>query len=120
MSLQHILGTARKLGIPVVITNDRGESPQVVMPFEDFASMVGVQMSKTPQPQSRREIVTEQIEDDFSDLNLDEIEEIPMGDLSELEREEIGEIDREGDGKEEGKSLEDEFYFEPIDDKERQ
>jgi hypothetical protein len=40
MSIHRILKAARRIGIPVVITNERGESPQVVMSFEDFSSMV--------------------------------------------------------------------------------
>ena len=41
MSLHHVLATAKKLGIPVVITDEQGEASQVVMPFEDFVAMVG-------------------------------------------------------------------------------
>lgn len=153
MSLNHILGTARKLGIPVVITNDRGESAQVVMPFEDFASMVNGPQPLPARKSKCRNCVCEDmdIEDDDTPL-IDELED-EMEDWSEesddeegtyeLTPEEIEELDRiivedeqittepanspkESKESKEPKevieptnvSIEDQFYFEPLQDKE--
>ncbi|MEN9557713.1 MAG: hypothetical protein RL141_82 [Candidatus Parcubacteria bacterium] len=41
MSLTRILQTARKLGTPVIVTDREGEAAQVIMPFDDFAALVG-------------------------------------------------------------------------------
>jgi len=108
MSLSNILDTARKLGIPVIITNDRGESPQVIMPFEDFASMVGVTTSASKRPR-------------VSTTEKDEDEEIAQA-LADIAREEVERatkreekpVEMPSSGKEE--FIEDRFYFEPIDE----
>lgn len=39
MSLNTILASAQKLGMPVVITDRQGENAQVVMPFDDFVAL---------------------------------------------------------------------------------
>ena len=122
MSLDSILRTARKLGIPVVITNDRGESPQVVMPFEDFASMVGV----SPATVSGKPRITR---DAFSEDDLDSIDMTDGFEPDEHDFPGEGEADenfivkgaepevRDPDAATSG-SLEDQFYFEPTDDQE--
>jgi hypothetical protein len=117
MSLNHILDTARKLGIPVVITNERGESPQVVMPFEDFASMVGVSRPGAGKPRitDRMEIEEErdEIAQALADLTMERFDEQadePIPSMDEGQEEEPG-------AAEEG-FLEDNFYFEPLEDKE--
>jgi hypothetical protein len=109
MSLPHILETARKLGIPVIITNDRGESPQVVMPFEDFASMVGVTTSamKRPRMSSKDEEEDDEIAQALADLAKEEMERgareaaIP-GDEPPIEKDD--------------RFIEENFYFEPLED----
>jgi hypothetical protein len=114
MSLNHILDTARKLGIPVVITNERGESPQVVMPFEDFASMVGVSRPITGKPRVTDKVEAEEGRDEIAqalaDLTIERIEH-------EVEEP----VSPSGAGAPEASDerfLEDNFYFEPLEDKE--
>ena len=115
MGLNHILDTARKLGIPVVITNDRGESPQVVMPFEDFASMVGVGAGmaggRPRMTASAPEAHQDEIAQALADLTMERIEEQGESPESGLET--------EGPAGEDDRFLEDNFYFEPVEDKER-
>lgn len=112
MSLNHILETARKLGIPVVITNDRGEAPQVVMPFEDFASMVGVAGPMAGKPRVTKDpSVEDEVAQALADLTLERVEQ--EGEMS-LPETPSGALE-EGPGED---FLEDHFYFEPIDDKE--
>lgn len=148
MSLSHILGTARKLGIPVVITNDRGESAQVVMPFEDFASMVSGASSHG----HACECCSDQEADEDEEEEIEEIPDIEELDgwssddsnqnEYELTPKEIEALDKiivdeekvtnepimqsEESSPKKGRevveptsvSLEDQFYFEPIQDKE--
>ncbi len=108
MSLQHVLATAKKLGIPVVITNEAGEASQVVMPFEDFAAMVG---SVTPVARKPRisPVVDEEedLEQVLSAIDFEPSQEPPMrppvspsGPTSPIS------------------SSDDKFYLEPIEDKE--
>jgi hypothetical protein len=117
MSLNHILDTARKLGIPVVITNERGESPQVVMPFEDFASMVGVTGPMAGKPRVTGRVAEEVDERDeiaqaLADLTMERIEE--QGDIEDADLDKELASDQDDD-----RFLEDNFYFEPVEDKER-
>jgi len=115
MNLSHILDTARKLGIPVVITNERGESPQVVMPFEDFASMVGVSMSTKPKNHPRITPSNDQkdeVSEVLADLALEDIERRFQAELAAAQEQEPGEQQSEG-------LLEDQFTFEPIADEGR-
>jgi hypothetical protein len=81
MSLINVLNTARKLGIPVVITNDRGKSPQVVLPFEDFVSMVnGSQSNSCPYCKD----FFDDEDDVFEDDEDDDEEEMPS--IEEMNR----------------------------------
>jgi len=97
MSLNHILETAGRLGIPVVITNDRGESPQVVMPFEDFAAMAGVPGASVKKSRAAQAIQPE-----------DEVAEA----LADLTRERIH---KQMEGTDQT-FLEEKFYLEPVDE----
>jgi hypothetical protein len=112
MSLTSILDTARKLGIPVVITNDRGDAPQVVMPFEDFASMVGVTTPKERKP--RLTSIPKTKDEVIQALEGLKGERIPDDEVFDVSVEEEVVTEPSGDGQ----LLEDHFYFEPLDDKE--
>lgn len=50
MSLQHIFESARKLGVPVILTDVGGREPMVVLPLEQFEAMAGEAPGK---PKSR-------------------------------------------------------------------
>ena len=41
MSLQRIFESARKLGLPVIVTDPAGREPMVVLPLEQFEAMAG-------------------------------------------------------------------------------
>lgn len=118
MSLNHILDTARKLGIPVVITNERGDAPQVVMPFEDFASMVGVSRPLSGKPRISDRGGTEEedeIAQALADLTMERFDEqASEGFPSVLPDEEPVEASPAADDG----FLEDHFYFEPLEDEE--
>lgn len=114
MSLNHILDTARKLGIPVVITNEQGKSPQVVMPFDDFASMVGVSRPISGKPRITDRVEVEEERDEIAqalaDLTMERIEHevqepVPSAGVDATETPDE-------------RFLEDNFYFEPLEDKE--
>ena len=41
MSLQRVLETARKMGVPVIVTDSAGLDPIVILPLEQFEAMAG-------------------------------------------------------------------------------
>lgn len=118
MNLHHILGTARKLGIPVVITNERGESPQVVMPFEDFASMVGVQVAKEQSTHKKEHVAPKNAPASFVDEASFQGTENVTVEANEPIANELREDERIQVPEQERDILEDEFYFESIEGKE--
>ncbi|MFA5130207.1 MAG: hypothetical protein WC477_04825 [Patescibacteria group bacterium] len=112
MGLNHILDTARRLGIPVVITNERGESPQVVMPFDDFASMVGMASpkEKTNRPRiSPQEATDDEIAKTLADLAFEDMERQLEREVVPSESEE--EVDEEVREEVHNEVLEDGLYF---------
>jgi hypothetical protein len=129
MNLNYILDTARKMGIPVVITNERGEAPQVVVPFEDFAAMVGGPSAAQRSRGHLHPHVHEE-NDEFSSLEDEEEtgewsadEEDASYDLSPEEIEELDKVFVEEESEDDKEStepspeptsvsLEDQFYFE--------
>jgi len=124
MSLNHILETARKLGIPVILTNDRGDAPQVIMPFEDFASMVGVSaapVGKRPRLSKAGDEEDEEIAQALADLAREEMERKihrepvapAAGAEAPLTDEEIESL-----AAQDALMLEEKFSFEPIEEEE--
>lgn len=49
MSLQRVFESARKLGIPVIVTDPAGRDPMVVLPLEHFEAMAGSAVEETTQ-----------------------------------------------------------------------
>ena len=120
MSLQHVLATAKKLGIPVVITNEAGEGSQVVMPFDDFAAMVG---NQTPAVHSKSKVNTPRVVATGPTSRIDERDEIAEA-LSEIQFEGLREepftrddLSAPSPAPSSGLS-DDKFYLEPIEEKE--
>jgi hypothetical protein len=126
MALEHVLDTARKLGIPVVITDDRGEAAQVIMPFDDFAAMVGAtspvsgkpRITRSPKPAARGPVTipireeADEIVQALNELDIEAIDESLASPAPSMESTTEG-------SKEEG-FLEDKFYLEPLNDEEGQ
>lgn len=120
MALQHVLDTARKLGIPIVITDEAGEAAQVVMPFDDFVAMVGssVPAGQLPVPVKRPRIQPldsrvvperDEISEALADLRFEEI----------TEQQEVPPLSHPPmDGDMDDGFLEEKFYLEPLDDQE--
>jgi hypothetical protein len=131
MSLKNVLDTARRLGIPVVITDETGEAAQVVMPFEDFAAMVGATSPAPRKPRvTRSREQDEEIAQALAELTLEHFNEqdAPMADepripisVPEQRNDNIRPSEKRLQD-ELGMSvtpedlLEDRFYLEPIDD----
>lgn len=115
MSLQRVFESARKLGVPVIVTDPGGREPMVVMPLEQFEAMAGESASAPvaksgPAPtfqKSKEELRVEQIlADQASHVTKDRMEEV------------AGEFAKAPSGGSENLeiSLEERFYLEPVDD----
>lgn len=53
MSLQRVFESARKMGVPVIITDPGGRDPLVVLPLEQFEAMAGETKSSASHPSVR-------------------------------------------------------------------
>ena len=130
MPLHHILDTARKLGIPVIITDDQGEAAQVIMPFDDFAAMVGAtspvsskpRISRSPKaPASRPSApISSQEEDDEIIQALNELDIESIEALEESINPPIEPVEQSAPTSKEEGFLEEKFYLEPLNDEESQ
>ena len=103
--MQRILETARKMGLPVIVTDIAGREPMVVMPLEQFEAMAGTgageivsEPIKTTPPRYEEPIV-----DDFSPKQGKK-EDVTRPITSTPEPDDL--------------SLEERFYIEPLADEE--
>lgn len=48
MSLQRVFESARKMGVPVIVTDPAGRDPMVVLPLEQFEAMAGEEKLEIP------------------------------------------------------------------------
>jgi nicotinamidase-related amidase len=107
MALQRILESARKLGVPVIVTDIAGREPFVVLPLEQFEAMMGVE-SKVAKPvvepvQTRPAAVEPTVEIALNKEQFPQITRLEKVEMSSaVESEEI--------------PLEERFYLEPMDE----
>lgn len=110
MSMQRVLETARKFGLPVIVTDVAGRDPMVMMPLEQFEALTDGgspvseprMMAEVPRPMDqevRIPIVREKVE--FSSVSEQKTAEespktsdVPGADLT----------------------IEEQFFLEPVDD----
>lgn len=115
MSWQRVIETARKTGMPIIITDPAGREPMVILPLEQFEAMVSEPVTKTrsvsqPSPlsdllvsrkQEVDDILAEQMAQQFK--NRMENAASSLESMTDLSSPEI--------------PLEEGFYLEPIEDK---
>jgi hypothetical protein len=115
MSLQRVFESARKLGVPVIMTDPGGREPMVIMTLEQFEALAGEgapapeagSVSKPAPQKSKEELRVERIlAEQAVETNKSRMAEV-MIDLASLpsSNAENPEI-----------SLEERFYLEPVDD----
>lgn len=113
MSLQRIFESARKLGVPVVITDPAGRDPLVVLPLEQFEALSesgqgesSVAASSKPSPVKEKERIESLLADRAAEIAQQRLEEAVGGVQAAAkipgENPEI--------------SLDERFYLEPVDD----
>lgn len=118
MSLQRVLETARKTGTPVIITDVAGREPMVILPLEQFEAMAGDGDGRGPSSESRVERgpvsqeervvrVLEEIAAERAETRVEQESPINVESLS-VE----GPVPQDI-------SLEERFYLEPLEDKDK-
>ena len=112
MSLNKILASAQKLGMPVVITDRNGDNAQVVMPFDDFLAL-----SDAATGEGKRGVASGALDD----LDLDDFPEEPdmdfsVGDLDSEIQAEMERAETETPPLSGFNGMEEKFYLEPLDD----
>ncbi len=118
MSLQRVLETARKTGTPVIITDVAGREPMVILPLEQFEAMAGDGDGRGPsgegrvarEPISKEERVVRVLEEIAAERAETRVEqELPIN-VESLSVEVPVPQDI---------SLEERFYLEPLEDKDK-
>lgn len=104
MSLQKIFESARKLGVPVIVTDPAGREPLVILPLEQFEAMASEGSSRIP--------VEKEVNQALAEMTAERLK-IRVEEAA-VQFEAPAEIEPENPNF----SLEERFYLEPVEDKE--
>lgn len=125
MSLQRVLETGRKIGMPVIITDLSGRDPMVILPLEQFEAMAGtaqkgtsvtkkapVELPRRVPPSSDSAFsLTDSAEQAFADMTAERAKARVEEAATQLEAV-VAKSPENPDF-----SLEERFYLEPVEDK---
>ncbi len=116
MALQRILESARKLGVPVIITDVAGRDPFVILPLEQFEAMAGVEGKEMKQESIKSIKPVPSLEGELPEptthFSLNEVQREILPKIEEKEaKPEIQEVEEN--------PLEERFYLEPMDEGEQ-
>lgn len=112
MSFQRVIETARKTGVPVIMTDVAGREPMVILSLEQFEAMAG-DSARESAAAPRKEVKKEKSE-------LDRDVERALAELAAEKAEaRLNEVaaDVAAGNVEEALSIEERFYLEPVEDK---
>ncbi len=123
MSLQHVLEVARKNGMPVIITDDSGREPMVIMPLEQFEAMAFSTQAATqssqfsvPSSQSQKNSAlgtrNSELDNAIAEMAAERVRsrmEDAANRLEDLTKQTPSSLD-------DGMPLEERFYIDPISD----
>jgi hypothetical protein len=117
MSWQKVFKTARRLGAPVIVTDQAGLDPMIILPLDAYESLLG-EPSKPKRPSRDRlgepdESIFEFAQDES--LPVMNFKDLPQPSQKDEKEAEAGSPESEEAGNPEI-SLEERFYFEPLDD----
>ena len=133
MSMQRILETSRKLGLPVIVTDIAGREPMVVLPLEQFEAMAGAggEGSDVAVPAARQpaaELGENKVDMSYradgtnrpytgaQPLAADATYEAALGVLERHAEQNTQNSQKKDEKVEEELPIEDRFYIEPLDD----
>jgi len=121
MSWQSVFKTARRLGAPVIVTDQAGEDPLIILPLDIYDELVGqAEVVKPIRKPSRRSAEPDERAESIFEIPFeDESPIVRSKDLAETRQKEPMEPVEETEAKEgenQGISLDERFYFEPLED----
>ncbi len=109
MSWKRILNTARRNGIPLIVTDPEGHEPMVVMTLEQFEAM-----SSTPVPPDfdPSPSLSDREMEDLGHL----VEEggIPTEPMADFEPQDVADVGSSSSPQ--NRSMEEQFFLEPLED----
>ena len=110
MSFQRVIETARKTGVPVILTDVAGREPMVILSLEQFEAMASeggsdasARRSRPVRTESAEKVLAEIAEERKKERIQEVTEELKALSKNGIDAAEI--------------SLEERFYIEPVDDK---
>ena len=103
MSLQRVFESARKLGVPVIITDPSGRDPMVVIPLEQFEALADEGTRPTLEPEKNSTNIREPI---LQEIPIKQVEDKVA--LRTKQQESASSFTDEI-------SLDERFYLEPVD-----
>jgi hypothetical protein len=118
MSLQRIFESARRLGVPVIVTDPSGREPMVVLPLEQFEAMAtaGEAAPRAPSLKEEKPEVSYIPSAQSQTSEAVRIQEKPLNrEENVLAKEEMPNISADLAGMEEI-PLEERFYLEPVEE----
>ncbi|MHB8830843.1 MAG: hypothetical protein ACYC44_01905 [Patescibacteria group bacterium] len=120
MSWQRVFKTARHLGAPVIITDQAGDDPLIIMPLDAYENLVGTEAIKPVRKPNRRSAEPDERAESIFEIPFeDEMPIVRPKDLAEARQKEPIEPVEETEakmGEDQGISLDERFYFEPLED----
>lgn len=111
MSWQRILETARKQGMPVIVTDIAGREPMVILPLEMYERLGEAHSVNRPRVSSAaepRSVEEKLVMEELAEMAAEDLQkkvDVALDQLSESAPEEPGEL-----------SVEERFYLEPVDE----
>ena len=111
MSMQRVLETARKFGLPVIVTDVAGRDPMVMMPLEQFEALTEGGSDILPEPR----IVPEVVRTMEQEIRVPFVREnVEFSSVSETKTRPEKEKNVESEAGE--MTMEEQFFLEPVDD----
>jgi len=126
MSWQRIFRTARRLGSPVIFTDQAGNDPMIVLPLDDYERLIeqpsdfgpttSLRVGRQFEPEAEMESLFElPFEEDMPLPNTENLaQKRPKGPVRPVEEEIPDQAKDSPDNQE--ISLDERFYFEPLED----
>ncbi len=105
MSIQRVFESARKLGVPVIMTDPAGREPMVVLSLEQFEAMIGEGHPAHSQQPAHPQSVP--VSPAISGQQVNHVTKIPLDTQESLDSSDTDSSDI---------PLEERFYLEPVDD----
>ncbi len=120
MSWQRILETARRHGLPIVVTDPAGREPMVVLPLEVYEALTEESPSSIPAPEKDVEApIRVEAVDNSDSFPPSRVVKKALSDLPADLLKEMAPLPKSAQVGSE-MTLEDRFYLEPVDEEENQ